>query len=181
MAEDAYTKLLEKLPEIAEAVKAFDSPVLQERVFETLAKSLGAQVGGAPSDGGGGGDGGGRGRPRRTNRRPAATEKDGNGGEKSSRSRRPATMAEKGLDLRPAGAPPFVEFAKAKGPGTLQERNVVAVFYLKEHMNLEKVGVGHVLAAFREAGWKPATQRKRCGRPRTPGAGSIHRIRATSA
>jgi hypothetical protein len=155
MADDTYERLRAKLPEIASAVKTFDTTGLQERAFDALVQALLGPAGQRVRD-----DHDARVGPRRTRTRVRSSSRDTKPDSslrgKPQRARRGPATAVKGLDFRPSGPTAFTEFARTKAPATLLEKNAAAVFYMSEFMQIPEIGVGHVLAAFREAGWKPA-------------------------
>jgi hypothetical protein len=61
------------------------------------------------------------------------------------------------LNLRPSGKTSFKDFADEKKPTTSNERNVVAVYYMKHLVAIEKVTTDHVFTAYRELRWKLPT------------------------
>jgi hypothetical protein len=161
MGTEMYDRLVAKLPEMAEAVKVFDGAGLQERAFDALSSALLASGPAPGSDGTGAGGkdaGSRRAGATRTRARKAGAQPIEGHTTRPPRARRGNFVVEKGLDFRPSGTSAFKDYVTEKAPSSLNERNTVAVFYLKEFMNVDKVAISHVLAAFREAGWKPAAQ-----------------------
>jgi hypothetical protein len=63
----------------------------------------------------------------------------------------------KDIDFRPEGKPNMRDFATGKAPANNYERNLVAVYYLEEILAISAIEVGHVLAAFAECEWRPAS------------------------
>jgi hypothetical protein len=156
VAEDMFDRLLTALPRIAESVNKFESPAVQEHAFEALVRALGitepiATTPPAPSNGSAdsatgdmNGDAGGveeieatNGTPRRRRRRAASA----------------LVSAVRDIDLRPDGKQSFRDFAAEKQPSTKEERNIIAVYYLEQVLNLSEIKAGHVLAAYKECNW----------------------------
>ncbi len=55
---------------------------------------------------------------------------------------------------------PWKDFAAEKKPSNNNDRNTVAVYWLKEVAGNAKANAGQVLALFIDAGWKPASDPK---------------------
>jgi hypothetical protein len=60
----------------------------------------------------------------------------------------------KDINFRPDGKVSLRDFATEKVPTNNHEKNLVFVYYLEEHLAVSGIGVGHVLAAYDEMGWK---------------------------
>jgi hypothetical protein len=92
---------------------------------------------------------------------PGAVLQDSEEKSRQRRARKPASKKSwprvKDLDFRPKGKQPLREFVAGKQPGSFYEKNLVAVAYLEEVLAIPAVGVGEVLAAYDECGWKPPT------------------------
>lgn len=58
------------------------------------------------------------------------------------------------LNLKPQNKESFQSFAQAKNPQSDQERCVVAVFYLRHELGIERVGTNHVFTCFKDAKWR---------------------------
>jgi len=58
------------------------------------------------------------------------------------------------INFRPDGKQSLREFAKAKAPANIDERNAVAVYYLQEILGIAAIHVGHVVAAYTECDWR---------------------------
>jgi hypothetical protein len=148
MGDLEYSRLKERLPEMAAVIKEFETAALQERVLDALVRALES----AESQGNEHRAIGHQ-NPRQASKPPKAAEKAA-----SHRTRRVPPTVVRGLNFRPSGAAKgFKEFAAEKSPTNQDEQNTVAVFYMTEFMDVQQIGVGHVLAAYREAGWKPAS------------------------
>lgn len=78
---------------------------------------------------------------------------------KRTRARRPASKKAypraKDIDFRPEGKMSLRDFIADKQPTNFYEKNLVIVYYLKEHLEMSAVDVGDVLAGYVHAGWKP--------------------------
>lgn len=83
---------------------------------------------------------GGPSRPRRTRR----------GRRRTSRRSEPI----RNLDFRPSGKVSFKDFVSEKKPTSLYQKNVLAVWYLEQVLEVTEIGVGHVLAAYKECSWR---------------------------
>ncbi|MEU4841838.1 hypothetical protein [Nocardia testacea] len=69
---------------------------------------------------------------------------------RSSRRRDPVRY----IDFRPDGQTWFRDFVDEKQPSTIDQRNVVAVYWLQYHAEIAEISVGHVLAAYKECSWR---------------------------
>lgn len=59
----------------------------------------------------------------------------------------------KDLDLHPAGKPSAVNFAQEKKPNNAMQKSVVAVYYIKEILEVGRVSIEHVYTYFKAVGW----------------------------
>ena len=64
-----------------------------------------------------------------------------------------ALLRAKDINFRPEGKTSLQQFAADKAPADMNEKNVVAVYYLEEILSIPGIEPGHVLAAFIECGW----------------------------
>ena len=156
MAEDKFDRLLNALPTIAESVNKFESATVQERAFEALVRALGVaeQPAVAPPSLG------------------SAVQESGNGqviteaGEVDEtettttttrrKRRRPSTVAasaDRDVDFMPQGKKSLQDFAAEKNPNSNAERNIVAVYYLEQVLDLSPISHGRILAAYKECHW----------------------------
>lgn len=150
MAESGTSKdksridqLIEAMPRIAEAVKAFPESV-QPKAFDLLMAELrGTSVPvdqtlviRTPA--------GGRARQKATR----AVEKEGK------RRRVGGPTALRDLDLAPTGKKSLKAFVQDKQPKTQHDKNATAVYYLRETLGITKVTVDHVFTAYKDMGWR---------------------------
>lgn len=61
------------------------------------------------------------------------------------------------IDFRPDGQTWFRDFVEEKQPSNLHQRNVLAVYWLQYYAGIMDIGVGHVLAAYKECSWREPT------------------------
>lgn len=82
---------------------------------------------------------------------------DGRVSKKAQKSKGPAATSlaiVKDLNLKPTGKTSFKDFVAAKAPASNPEKCLVAVYYLKNELALDKVGIGHVYTCFKVEGWR---------------------------
>ncbi|MFH8221395.1 hypothetical protein ACH4C2_18420 [Streptomyces sp. NPDC018057] len=48
----------------------------------------------------------------------------------------------------------FKEFIEEKQPATIDQKGLLAVYYFEQVLELDEIGVGHVMAAYKEAVWR---------------------------
>lgn len=136
-----------KYQKIAEAVNAFSSPELQILAFEALTgtKSPTRIKPEQPAVGD-------------TSEEQAQAvlkqEQNGEGSVRKKKAAKPVLSVDKTLNLRPSGKQAFKDFVAEKQPGTNDERNVVAVYYLKELLEVGNVPIGQIMACYKEAEWR---------------------------
>lgn len=157
---DPFDRMLNELPRIAEAVNAFSSEDVQKAAFAALVAALNLRIGSsgsatssAPTENGThGGDGtagsekadpdagSGPGKPKRT---------------RASRVRKSSgsVTAAKGLNFWPDGKTSLPDFVAEKLPNTNYERNLVAVYYLEQILEITDISAAQVLAVFKQCGW----------------------------
>jgi hypothetical protein len=151
VAEDNFDRLRNALPDIAKAVNEFKSETVQEQVLAALLQSLGLSQGVPPSPAGGGmndQDDGGDGGADEVEETTTTTT--------TRRRRKPpkSVSAEKDINFRPSDKDSLRDFAAAKAPTTNHERNLIAVYYMEQILELSDIGAGHVLAAYRDCQWR---------------------------
>ncbi|MFG2933461.1 hypothetical protein [Streptomyces achromogenes] len=167
MGEQEFDKLLDAMPRIAESINAFTSKEVQRKAFDALVGALnispagfeefevnplaanGSEIGLASateesfpeSPQSNGGD---------------AIASDVNTPEKKRRRAKPKRnwTAVKDIGFRPEGKIPFKDFIEEKQPSTIDLKGLAAVYYFEQILELEEIGVGHVMAAYKEAGWR---------------------------
>lgn len=167
---DTFDRLLEAMPHIAEAVNAFSSEKNQRAALDALVRAIGiADAGGAappasppisvhmpvdetnddeatqvPVD-------------LTTEAPPAAVETpSSNGAAASKRRRSPARKWEpvRDINFRPADKQSFKDLVAEKLPATIDQKNIVAVWWLEQIAEIKDIGAGHVLAAYKECDWR---------------------------
>ena len=164
MTESSFDRLLGRMPEIAEAVNKFDNEEVQRSAFDALVGAFGLpdarpapRIAMSPSE-------------QATNLKVvesledeadiAATGTEGTSRASGPTRRRPRKALARSwdgardLDLRPDGVQSFRDFAAEKQPGNNRQKCTVAVHWLSEVANLEPIGVGHVMACYREVNWR---------------------------
>jgi hypothetical protein len=148
MSQD-FDELATKLPGIAEIVNKFDSPALQERVFDALIASVGISTPSATPQAAA------RNRTKSTKARSGAASgaADARPSRKGKKVGSPSIV--KDLNLRPTKGQSFADFAEEKIPGSTPntERSLVAVYYLEKVSSVTEIGVDHVYTAYKEAKW----------------------------
>ena len=142
--------LLERMPEIAEAVERFTSENVQLRALDALIGAFGNVTddpGQSPETGKDG-----------TTKRPAkkprrATNKTSNGKKAPSKTKIAFSVV-KDLDLVNGGKPPFKEFLEGLKIKSAFEKCLVAAYWLsKNTKNPQPVTVDQIYTIFKHAGW----------------------------
>lgn len=155
MSTKELDQLLDRMPQIAEAVGRFSSESVQSEVFRALINAFGTGTTDAPES-------------TRTSG-PAAHAQDGNGGSgnvttvqsKKTASKVPAASKgkqsfsiDKTLDLIKGGRPPFKEFWESKKPTSVLEKCLVSVYWLTRLTNNPvPATVEQVYTCFKSANW----------------------------
>ncbi|MFE5891801.1 hypothetical protein ACFQ6E_23000 [Streptomyces sp. NPDC056462] len=167
MGEQEFDKLLDSMPRIVESINAFTSEDVQKKAFEALVGALNISAGGieevepdllAGSENGTGAE--------------SATDEyfpeslqskdsdtatsNASSPERKRRRSKPKRnwTAVKDIGFRPAGKTSFKEFIEEKQPSSIDLKGLAAVYYFEQILELEEIGVGHVMAAYKEAGWR---------------------------
>lgn len=159
MSQDHYERLRAAMSDIAEAVGRFTSEQIQMRAYDDLVRSLGVGVPlvSSPKDDGPSVE------EAEVAPHPPNTTTNGADARSASRTAKRRTRGSNGgkawapkndFNWRPQGKQPLREFVEEKQPRGNYERNTVAVFWLSEIAGASPVDVGHVIAAYRECGWK---------------------------
>jgi hypothetical protein len=162
MGEEDLGILLAKMPEMAKAVNAFTSDAVQSEAFRELVDALRgeAPTGRSRAD---------RGTPfhegdgnvpaekprssRATKRTTGASGEDG--GKRTRRARAAAPRMLHDVDLAPKGKESFTAFVAEKQPKSINEKCLVAVYYLEQIAGIKGITASHVFTCFRSApGWK---------------------------
>lgn len=90
-------------------------------------------------------------------RRKAAARKKPAGDKAKAKRRAGITAVAKDMSLRPKGKTPFVEFAAEKDPRNHQEKQAVAVAWMKEEAGVAAITIAHVNACYVGANWPRPT------------------------
>lgn len=151
--------LLERMPDIAKVVNAFQSEAVQQQAFRVLVRSFGSDDAEDETNEPDTQPDGKSAAPRRPR---AQSRRTTTGAAKTTTTKKTATkkVAAKGsswvkdLNLRPSGKESFQDFAKSKAPKNQHEYNTVAVYYLQQIVDIESVTPDHVYTCFREAKWR---------------------------
>lgn len=146
---DAFDELVEAMPKIAEAVKAFPESV-QGKAFDALMEAHAGNAPIASTD-----TGSTSAKTRRTRKTSTRKSKASDNGAKTTakRSSSAPTMV-KDLDLAPKGKASFKDFAAAKAPTSNNDKNVVIVYYLAQITGTSPITIDHVFTSYRNAAWK---------------------------
>jgi hypothetical protein len=85
---------------------------------------------------------------------PAASSKKAATTSKLSKKKAKSIIAmDKSLNLSPSGKKSAAQFAAEKDPSNVKQKCVVAVYYLRDILALEKVSVSGVYTVFKSLGW----------------------------
>lgn len=171
-----FERLLDAMPRIAEAVNAFSSEENQRAALDALVQAIGIPAGSAESadpaasarmsrlapssaaetssastSGGTADRDGGEENPNDGGDKPTAASAKTGG-----RRRRPARKWEpvRDINFRPEGKKALKEIVKEKQPTTIDQKNVLSVWWLEQVAEIGGIGVGHVLAAYKECDWR---------------------------
>lgn len=163
---DIFDRLIEAMPRIAEAVNAFSSEKNQRAALDALVRAIGITDAGAASA------------PPNSVQTPAGTTTDDavqapigpasetssdtaetpkpNGTSASKRRRSPARKWEpvRDVNFRPADKESFKDLVAEKQPTTIDQKNILSVWWLEQIAEIKEIGVGHVLAAYKECDWR---------------------------
>lgn len=140
----AFDELVEAMPRIAEAVKAFPEAV-QGKAFDALMKAHAGSPLNASTDAGS---------PSTKTRKPRKRQKSDNGAKTTAKRSSSAPTMVKDLDLAPKGKTSFKDFVAEKAPTTNDDKNVVIVYYLAQVTGTSPITIDHVFTSYRSAGWK---------------------------
>lgn len=157
----SFEDLLERMPTMAKAVNAFDSESTKQRALDALLDAfLGHERQGrdrvaSPRDSRVDESGG---HSKKTAVRKSAKKAAGSGGSQKKRASSSTLSIDKQLDLQPKGKQKFVDFAAEKQPQIHKERQVCALYWLKEVADLESVNANHIYTCYRVANWKLPNQ-----------------------
>jgi hypothetical protein len=166
VTEDPFDRLLDAMPKIAEAVNVFSSEEVQRRAFDALLATLGRTVTGhsdePPTD------------AQWANwsaevpaksalpASPAGTSENGDGqrvtnarGSRRSRVSTPKKTwtVNRNINFAPADKPSLRDVVDEKKPKSNKDKNLVAAYYLAEHLGQETFDVSDVMGAFKFMAW----------------------------
>lgn len=163
---DPFDRLLDEMPRIADAVNAFSSKKNQRAALSALVHALNLVDASSSMPPAG---------PRPTAREvanentgagsadlatnaspPKENTPEPNTASTSRRRRSPARKWEpvRDIDFRPADKQSFKDLVAEKQPATIDQKNVVALWWLEQIAEIQEIGVGHVLAAYKECDWR---------------------------
>jgi hypothetical protein len=159
---DHFERLLDAMPRIAEAVNAFTSEDNQRAALAALVGALGVAPGETrlayeiPAVPPGEGDVAEATGQIEVDADAAVPEAISSKGKSGSRRRRASKKPEpiRDLDFRPEGKQSFKEFEEEKHPKTIDQKNLTAVFWLEQIAEVPEISAGHVMAAYKERGWR---------------------------
>lgn len=140
MAKDDFEALLGRMPEIAEAVNAFESESIQREALRTLVESFMGSPAAAPAA---------PGQPQGGNPEAIAKEKSTRKKKSSGRSSAYAPKLIKTLDLNPKGRMSFREFVDEKQPKSNEDKYAVIVYYLQHELEISGITLDHIATTFR--------------------------------
>lgn len=167
---DKFDRLLDSMPRIAEAVNNFSSEENQRAALDALVRAIGingsevnvsADSSTIPIHQSAGGAVDEASAQVKTDvvpetSLPTAETTKANGASTSRRRRSPSRKWEpvRDIDFRPEGKQAFQDLVAEKQPATIDQKNIVAVWWLEQVAEFEEIGVGHVLAAYKECDWR---------------------------
>jgi hypothetical protein len=62
--------------------------------------------------------------------------------------------AVRNIDFRPEGLQSLRDLVAEKQPKSINERNLVAIYWLEQVLEIQEIGMGHLLAAYKEEQWR---------------------------
>lgn len=169
-SRDTFSRLLDEMPRIAEAVNGFTSEKNQRAALDALVRAIGipsvtppkavTKVLAAPAVG----------TVEPTIVATAGTDEDGDGGQETEVTAGAPRVARRrkaggrkwepvrDINFRPEGKQAFKDLVAEKAPTAIDHKNVLAVWWLEQVAGITDIGVGHVLAAYKECDWRePST------------------------
>lgn len=149
MSKPGFESLVEKLPKIAEIVNAFTSEEVQKLAFSTLLMSLGVESSDEqPTDSGVSTPD----TPSDAVKKPKQRKSIKKDTSKKSITR--AVAPDGQLDLYPNSKPSFKDFvASKKEVENNYDRDILAIYYLKEELGMDVIGVSQVVACYDDRNW----------------------------
>jgi hypothetical protein len=167
---DAFDRLLDAMPRIAEAVNTFSSKKNQLAALDALVRAVGIpNVGIAVTSPGvlpssiqtfvdqTGDDGeelvsGTRNEALSTPEDP--TKPNGTSATKRRRMASRKWEPVRDINFRPPDRQSFKELIAEKQPSSIDQKNIIAVWWLEQVAEINEIGVGHVLSAYKECDWR---------------------------
>lgn len=154
MGNSEFDRLIAAMPSIAEAVSKFPDEALRGKAFDLLIGAMGV-AGPILRDG----------PPVEADPEPAESEARADAPAavpelaapaKAPRRKRGAKKWEpvRDIDFRPEGKQSFKALVAEKEPKTIDQKNAVAVYWLEQVAGIQEIGVGQVLAAYKECDWR---------------------------
>jgi hypothetical protein len=146
MTDTDREALIKDLPRIAEVVNKFESEALQIRAFDALLGDLDIKKpSSSPKEATG---------ARSTRKKGKAKSADSSTGSKKKSKSSAAPSIDKNLNFRPSGEKTFEDYVAQKAPRYANERSLVAAMWLREHSDVDSIGVDQIYSAFRDRQWK---------------------------
>ncbi|MCM0021969.1 MAG: hypothetical protein NBV67_18430 [Tagaea sp.] len=144
MSKSKLDEALERFPEIAKVVNQFSSPDVQVQAFKILTGILSGSLEIAAAS-------------EARHATPSTPPSTGISGGPKPKRRSGATAQPKlvnDLDLKPKGKTSLKDFFAEKGPSSDPEVYACMVFYLKNILQIDTVGMDHLFTCFKDLGRK---------------------------
>ncbi len=169
--QDTFDRLLDAMPRIAEAVNTFSSEKNQRAALDALMRAVGitdvavpvpsttppssisvpnaesVDLGENVAEASYRGSDSAPASPE-----PAKTVSNGTGEKRRLPTRKWEPVRD--INFRPADKLSFKDLVAEKNPTTMYQKNIVAVWWLEQVAEIEEIGVGHVVAAYKECDWR---------------------------
>jgi hypothetical protein len=160
MSDENFNKLLDVSTRIAKAVEAYPPEVRQQAYDDLMRAYRGEQPASGtepardepPAVAGTESSQAGNGAPKKA---PAVATKTNSA--RRPRAKGPEVAALRDYDFWPSGKQTFPQLVETKRPTTLQEKNLLAIYWLEQVAEESAISTAHVLAAFKAAKWKEAS------------------------
>ena len=159
MSNDRLNRLLELFPKIADAVNSFHSPEVQQKAFNVLVQ---AAIGDLPEDSlisekvpspSKATKGSGKEVPTKQPK-SSSNGKKGAVSKSNKKGKVLAIPVDSSLDIEPEGKKSLPDFASEKKPSSMQDQSMVIVYWLKDVLGLENVGLSQIHTCYKKMGWK---------------------------
>jgi len=146
-----FDDILKRMPEIAKAVNAFSSEIVQQQAFSALVNGLAAPV----SDSNTSNVGSSQHRPAQPKtRKPASPTRDPATSTKRAGKKGKSPKIVTDLNLRPNSKTSLRDFIATKKPKDNQQRFAVITYYLQKTISIKNITSDHIYSAFKEIGEK---------------------------